>query len=56
MCEIPQILQMHGDLMKLLSMGVDEKLLQEAKLTPAQARNLVKGPLYLRECYKEAFE
>lgn len=49
----PRIIQMHWDITKLLSMGVDEKFLQEAKLTPAQARDLVKGLLYLRERYKE---
>lgn len=51
----PQLKQMHWDIMKLLSMGVDEKFLQEAKITPAQARDLVKGLLYLRERYKDEF-
>lgn len=51
----PQLKQMHWDIMKLLSMGVDEKFLQESKITPAQARDLVKGLLYLRERYKDEF-
>jgi hypothetical protein len=51
----PQIVQMHWDITKLLSLGVDEKFLKETKITPAQARDLVKGLLYLRERYKEEF-
>jgi hypothetical protein len=51
----PQIVQMHWDITKLLSLGVDEKFLKETKITPVQARDLVKGLLYLRERYKEEF-
>ena len=47
------IVQMHWDITKLLSMGVDEQFLKESNVTPDQARDLVKGILYLREQYKE---
>ena len=50
-----EILQMHWDIEKLLSMGVDEKFLQQSDITPAQARDLVKGLLYLQERYKGQF-
>lgn len=42
---------MHWDIANLLSMGVDEKFLVESKMTPQQARDLVKALLYLRERY-----
>ncbi|WP_337861931.1 hypothetical protein [Nitrososphaera sp.] len=48
--------QMHWDIMKLLSFGVDEKFLTESKITPEQARDLVKGLLYLRERYKDEYQ
>ena len=41
---------MHWDVMKLLSLGVDEKFL-ESSVTPAQARELLKGLLYLKARY-----
>lgn len=50
-----QIVQMHWDIMKLLSNDVDEEFSQESNITPAQARDLVKGRLYLRERFKEEF-
>jgi hypothetical protein len=40
---------MHWDIAKLLEMGVDANFLQESNVTPEQARDLVKGLLYLRE-------
>jgi hypothetical protein len=46
-----KLVHMHWDIVKLLSLGVDEKFLQEANLSPEQARDLVKGLLYLRERY-----
>lgn len=42
---------MHWDVMKLLELGVDEKFLHDSSITPEQARDLVKGLLYLRERY-----
>lgn len=47
---------MHWDIAKLLSMGVDEKFLTESKMTPQQARDLVKALLYLRERYVDKEE
>ncbi|HVX02832.1 MAG TPA: hypothetical protein VHA09_06730 [Nitrososphaera sp.] len=46
-----ELVQMHWDIVKLLSLGVDERFLQESNITPEQARELVKGLLYLRERY-----
>jgi len=40
---------MHWDIAKLLELGVDEKFLGESDITPEQARDLVKGLLYLKE-------
>jgi hypothetical protein len=48
-----ELIQMHWDIVKLLSLGVDEKFLQEANITPSQARDLVKGLLYLHAKYSE---
>jgi hypothetical protein len=42
---------MHWDIAKLLELGVDEKFLLENEITPQQARDLVKGLLYLKERY-----
>lgn len=47
------MVQMHWDISKLLSLGVDEQFLKESDITPDQARDLVKGILYLRERYNE---
>ncbi|WP_415283785.1 hypothetical protein [Candidatus Nitrososphaera sp. FF02] len=47
----PEIVQMHWDIEKLLSLGMDAKFLEQAQVTPEQARDLVKGLLYLRERY-----
>ena len=47
------MVQMHWDISKLLSLGVDEKFLNGSDITPDQARDLVKGTLYLRERHKE---
>ncbi|MGI0039421.1 MAG: hypothetical protein ACREAO_06365 [Nitrososphaera sp.] len=47
------MVQMHWDISKLLSFGVDEKFLKESDITPDQARDLLKGILYLRERYNE---
>lgn len=46
-----EALHMHWDIAKLLSLGVSEKFLTDSKMTPQQARDLVKGLLYLRERY-----
>jgi hypothetical protein len=46
-----QILQMHWDISKLLSLGVEEDFLKESNLSASEARDLVKGLLYLRERY-----
>jgi hypothetical protein len=46
-----EIVQMHWDVMKLLSLGVDEKFLTESNVTPTQAMELLKGLLYLKERY-----
>jgi hypothetical protein len=51
-----EALHMHWDIAKLLSMGVDEKFLTESKMTPQQARDLVKALLYLRERYVDKEE
>ena len=45
----PNLKQMHWDIAKLLELGVDEKFLGESDITPEQARDLVKGLLYLKE-------
>jgi len=47
------MVQMHWDISKLLSFGVDEGFLKERGIISDQARDLVKGILYLRERYKE---
>lgn len=49
--ESQKLLMMHWDVMKLLELGVDEKFLQESEILPEQARDLVKGLLYLKERY-----
>lgn len=46
---LPNLKQMHWDIAKLLELGVDEKFLMESNITPEQARDLVKGLLYLKE-------
>jgi hypothetical protein len=47
------MLLMHWDVAKLLSLGVDENFLKTGNLKPEQARDLVKGLLYLRERFKD---
>lgn len=47
--QMPNLKQMHWDIAKLLELGVDEKFLFESAITPEQARDLVKGLLYLTE-------
>lgn len=47
--QLPNLKQMHWDIAKLLELGVDEKFLAESDITPEQARDLVKGLLYLKE-------
>lgn len=47
--QLPNLKQMHWDIAKLLELGVDEKFLLESNITPEQARDLVKGLLYLKE-------
>lgn len=46
---LPNLKQLHWDIAKLLELGVDEKFLVEGDITPEQARDLVKGLLYLKE-------
>jgi hypothetical protein len=49
-----ETLQMHWDIMKLLSLGVSEEFIRDTNMTLAQARDFVKGLLYLRERYSNA--
>jgi len=51
--QLPNLKQMHWDIAKLLELGVDEKFLRESSITPEQARDLVKGLLYLKERFDE---
>jgi hypothetical protein len=44
---------MHWDIAKLLELGVDEKFITESNITADQARDLVKGLLYLKERFGE---
>jgi hypothetical protein len=46
-----EIVHMRWDIMKLLSLGVDGEFLSNSNITPTQARELLKGLLYLRERY-----
>lgn len=46
---MPNLKQMHWDIAKLLEMGVDAEFITESNLTADQARDLVKGLLYLKE-------
>ena len=48
-----EMLLMHWDIAKLLALGVEEDFLKTANLTPEQARDLVKGLLYLKERFKD---
>ena len=50
---MPNLAQMHWDIAKLLELGVDESFIVESKITPDQARDLVKGLLYLKERFSE---
>jgi hypothetical protein len=54
--EQQKLVMMHWDIMKLLSLGVDERFLQTSGITPDQARDLLKGLLYLRERYGSSVE
>jgi len=47
--QTPDLAQMHWDIAKLLELGVDESFIIESNLTLEQARDLVKGLLYIRE-------
>ena len=47
--QLPNLKQMHWDIAKLLELGVDEKFITGSNLTSDQARDLVKGLLYLKE-------
>lgn len=51
--QVPDLKQMHWDIAKLLEMGVDANFLQESNITPDQARDLVKGLLYLKERFSK---
>jgi hypothetical protein len=44
---------MHAHLAKLLELGVDGEWLEQMKITPDQARQLLMGILYLREMHSE---
>jgi hypothetical protein len=50
---LPNLKQMHWDIAKLLELGVDEKFIAESNLSPDQARDLVKGLLYLKERFSK---
>ena len=52
--EPQKLVGMHWDVMKLLSLGVDEHFLGNSGISPDQARELLKGLLYLRERYGNA--
>lgn len=52
--EQQKLVGMHWDVMKLLSLGVDEHFLRNSGISPIQARELLKGLLYLRERYGNA--
>lgn len=54
--QLPNLKQMHWDIAKLLELGVDEKFLLESDITPEQARDLVKGLLYLKERFDKSKE
>ncbi|HEX7032719.1 MAG TPA: hypothetical protein VF172_06955 [Nitrososphaera sp.] len=54
--QVPDLKQMHWDIAKLLEMGVDANFLLESNITPEQARDLVKGLLYLRERFRKEEE
>ncbi|HKZ61841.1 MAG TPA: hypothetical protein VJZ68_05430 [Nitrososphaera sp.] len=51
--QLRNLKQMHWDIAKLLEQGVDEKFLRESSISPEQARDLVKGLLYLKERFDE---
>lgn len=51
-----EIQQMHWDIAKLLELGVDPEWLMESNVTPKQARELLKGMLYLREVWQKIDE
>ncbi|MEW6605089.1 MAG: hypothetical protein AB1351_10455 [Thermoproteota archaeon] len=51
--QVPDLKQMHWDIAKLLEMGVDANFLLESNITPEQARDLVKGLLYLKERFNK---
>ena len=51
--QLPNLKQMHWDIAKLLELGVDEKFIAESNLSPYQARDLVKGLLYLKERFSK---
>lgn len=50
---LTNLAQMHWDIAKLLELGVDESFIIESKITPEQARDLVKGLLYLKERFSK---
>lgn len=50
---VSELLQMHWDVAKLLELGVDESFITESNITPEQARDLVKGLLYLKERFNK---
>jgi hypothetical protein len=50
---LTNLAQMHWDIAKLLELGVDESFIAESKVTPEQARDLVKGLLYLKERFSK---
>ena len=50
-----EIALMHAHMAKLLEYGVDGEWLSKSKITPDQARELLKGVLYLREMYPQLY-
>jgi hypothetical protein len=50
-----EIALMHAHMAKLLECGVDGEWLSKSRITPDQARELLKGILYLREMYPQLY-
>ncbi len=50
-----EIALMHAHMSKLLELGVDAEWLSKSNITPDQARELLKGVLYIREMYPQFY-
>lgn len=51
-----EIALMHAHMAKLLELGVDEEWLSRSNLSPDEARELLKGILYLKEMHPQFYE